>query len=228
MIGYLRGKILESGDGKLIVVMPTGDTSDSGGAIGYAVTVPQSAAYGGLVTGQRVELFIYTHVREDALDLYGFTSVSEKELFLTLLGVNGVGPKSALGILSGAEPADLIRAIVEKDTDFLTAIPGIGKKTAERITLELGDAVRKKMENGVFAPMRTRAGGQPGGAGRTESGSGAGGEGVRDAKTALVGLGYREQDVGPVLNRLIADAGSNPLKVEDLIRLALRHLGGGS
>src|SRR4051812_12971584 len=96
MIGYLRGEILENADGKLLLTVSASET----GAVGYAVTVPQSPAYLAWLPGKSVEIFIHTHVREEALDLYGFANRMEKELFLTLLSVNGIGPKGAMGIMN--------------------------------------------------------------------------------------------------------------------------------
>lgn len=219
MIGYLRGTILEnSAGGKAILLVH----SAGSGAVGYALTVPTSPAYLGWVNGKQVEAFVHTHVREDQLDLYGFSTRAEKDIFLTLLGVSGIGPKGAMGILSGAEPAELMQAIVDGDKEFLTALPGIGKKTAERVILELADPLRKKMEEGALlttpapGPRISRAGtaGDPANAGM-----------VRDARSALVGLGYREQDVTPLLQRVLAEAENRPRKVEDLIRCALQELG---
>ena len=126
MIGYLQGEILDISDGK--VLMGVGDRlpSRTTGMVGYFVAIPLNASYGGWMLGQQVELFIHTHVREDALDLYGFATRMEKELFLTLLSVNGIGPKSALGILSGVEPGSLIDAIIHEDRAYLMQIPGFG------------------------------------------------------------------------------------------------------
>src|SRR6185436_13942980 len=108
MIGYLQGEILEHQDGKMIIGV--GDRKTTG-AVGYLVSVPQSAGYGGYLPGQKIELYVYTHVREESLDLYGFSTPFEKGLFLTLLGVNGIGPKSALGLISGVEATQLVDAI---------------------------------------------------------------------------------------------------------------------
>jgi Holliday junction DNA helicase RuvA len=218
MIGYLQGEILEQDDGKILVGI--GD-SKSLGRVGYLVSVPGSANYGAYTVGQSVQLFVYTHVREEALDLYGFTTQQEKALFLTLLGVNGIGPKSALGILSRVEPLDLIDAIVQEDQALLTRIPGIGKKTAERVVVELKDTVRKKLEAGVFS-KRTRDDGNRGKVGRSEKLESA--SAFEDAKAALVGLGYRESDIHQLLNRVLDTTEPRPLKTEDLIRSALRQL----
>src|SRR3954454_8889373 len=134
MIGYLRGEVLEHTEGRMLFLVA---------GVGYAVSVPTRSSYFSFAPGFATDLHIHTHVREDALDLYGFSSRVEKEIFLTLLTVNGVGPKMALGILSRVEPDELIRAVVEGDKDSLTRVPGIGKKTAERVVLELSDKMRK-------------------------------------------------------------------------------------
>src|SRR4051812_48617089 len=136
MIGYLYGEILENSEGKILIGV--GDKANSG-LVGYSVSVPQNSDYSSLTPGQKIAFHIYSHVREDAFDLYGFFSRLEKSLFLILLNVNGIGPKSGLGILSAAEPSRLIGAILEDDQAFLTHIPGIGKKTAERMVVELRD-----------------------------------------------------------------------------------------
>ena len=220
MIGYIRGKILDQVDGRMLVAI--GGTMDAAGAIGYSIAVPQNRIYEGLLCGSMVELFVYTHVREDALDLYGFSTKAEKDLFLTLLSVNGIGPKSALGIISGADADALIHAIIEGDKVYLSKLPGIGKKTAERVVLELADVVRKKMQAGVFGNARAHAAGATAGKGpftRTSESAV-----VRDARAALIGLGYREVDVNPLLNQVIAGLGGPPEKAEDLIRSALRQL----
>ena len=228
MIGYLSGKILEHADSRLVVGL---GSPDGHGVVGYTVTVPQNNSHLGLLAGQTVELFIHTHVREDALDLFGFRTRAEKDLFLTLLGVNGIGPKAAINILSGAEAGQLIQAIIKGDKDFLTQVPGIGKKTAERIVLELGDKIRKRMDAGDFAQVPGVMGGaRPSGAMAYPHGRPAD-DGLspimREAKDALLGLGYREQDALAKLNRVLLDqngeVGGPPAKVEDLILAALRQ-----
>lgn len=215
MIGYLRGQVLENRDGRMIVSMATGDS----GAVGYLVSVPQSAAYGAHAAGRPVELFVYTHVREDALDLYGFATQPEKELFLMLLSVNGIGPRGALGILSSLDSERLVTAILEGDKLTLTKIPGVGKKTAERVVLELADSLRKKIQAGQFTEGRAHGGAvRPPSTPSFEKPTA-----VRDAHQALIGLGYREQDVVTLLERAVE---SNPgaLKAEDLVRTALQRL----
>src|SRR5262245_1010741 len=108
MIGYLNGEIIELSEGRILLGI--GDRHSTG-VVGYAVSVPQSLSYSNYLVGKRIELFVYTHVREEALDLYGFASQFEKNLFLLLLSVNGIGPKSALSLLSRIEPDQLVDAI---------------------------------------------------------------------------------------------------------------------
>lgn len=225
MIGYLKGKILDHADGKMLVGVGGEDS-----AVGYSVSVPQSAAYGGFQRAQSVELFIYTHVREDSLDLYGFLSPSEKELYMTLLSVTGIGPKGAMSILAGAEPLQLIEAITSGDKGFLTSLPGVGKKTAERVVLELADPLRRKMENGTLSALN-RGGGTASSQRNAGLGSGATGQAgknfiVRDARAALLGLGYRDSEISMLLNRIASDSENRIENVESLIRLALRELSG--
>ena len=130
MIAYLRGRILEKHPTRVVV--------DVGG-VGYDVAVPLSTFYGLGEPGADVVLRVHTHVREDALALYGFATVLELDLFDRLISISGIGPKLALAVLSGIEPPDLVGAIERGDLARLTAIPGVGKKTSERIVLELRD-----------------------------------------------------------------------------------------
>ena len=130
MIAHLRGRIFEKQPNRIVV--------DVGG-VGYDVAVPLSTFYGLGDAGAEIALRIYTHVREDALALFGFATRLEQELFERLIGVSGIGPKLALAVLSGIEPEDLVGAIHRSDLARLTAIPGVGKKTAERLVVELKD-----------------------------------------------------------------------------------------
>lgn len=130
MIAHLRGRILEKQPNRLVV--------DANG-VGYDVTVPLSTFYGLGETGSEIALRIHTHVREDTLALYGFATRLEQELFERLISVSGIGPKVAIAVLSGIEPPELVRAIERADLARLTAIPGVGKKTSERIVVELKD-----------------------------------------------------------------------------------------
>jgi holliday junction DNA helicase RuvA len=130
VIAYLRGRILDKQPNRIVV--------DVNG-VGYDVSVPLSTFYGLSDVGGEVALRVHTHVREDALSLYGFATRLEQDLFERLIGVSGIGPKVGLAVLSGIEPLDLIHAIERGDLPRLTAIPGVGKKTSERIVLELKD-----------------------------------------------------------------------------------------
>jgi Holliday junction DNA helicase RuvA len=137
MIAVLKGSISEKSPSRVIV--------DVGG-VGYDVLVPLSTFYGLGEPGVAVTLRIHTHVREDIIALYGFLTRLEQDLFERLIAINGVGPKLALAVLSGIEPAELIRAIRTQDVARLTRIPGIGKKTAERIGLELKDRLPASLQ----------------------------------------------------------------------------------
>ena len=132
MIAFLRGTVLEKQPQRLII--------DVGG-VGYEVLVPLSTYFDAAEPGSAtpVSLHVHTHVREDALQLFGFASRFELDLFTRLIGISGIGPKLALAVLSGIEPAELVRAVRTQNIARLTGIPGIGKKTAERIGLELKD-----------------------------------------------------------------------------------------
>lgn len=130
MIALLRGRVLDKQPNRVIV--------DVGG-VGYDVHVPLSTFYDVGDEGADVTLRVHLHVREDALQLYGFLTELERQLFERLIGISGIGPKLAISVLSGMEPRDLIAAVQRGDVARLTGIPGIGKKTAERIVLELRD-----------------------------------------------------------------------------------------
>ena len=130
MIAYLRGKLLEKHPNQAIV-----ETA----GVGYDVIIPVSTFSGLGETGSEVRLRVYTHVREDALQLFGFLTAEEKTVFERLISVSGIGPKLAITVLSGLATPDLISAIREGSVERLVRIPGVGKKTAERMVLELKD-----------------------------------------------------------------------------------------
>jgi holliday junction DNA helicase RuvA len=185
MISRLRGEV--------VTRSPTGVVLDVGG-VGYLVN-PTDSARRKAEPGGEVVLETYLHVREDALQLFGFAETAERELFELLLSVQGVGPKVALAIVSGSSPAELRRAIALEDTARFEAIPGIGKKTAQRVVLELQEKL------GSLEPARER-----------------GGAVVLQARDALVGLGYSLLDAERALE------GVDPeLPVEEQVRHALRR-----
>lgn len=135
MIAYLKGTLIHKTPGHVIV--------ETGG-VGYAAAVPVSSFARLGEIGETVELLVHTHVSEDALALFGFVSQAEKDMFLKLIGISGIGPKLALNILSGIGPGDLAEAIRASDLARISLIPGIGKKTALRITMELQDKLEQK------------------------------------------------------------------------------------
>jgi len=130
VIAFLRGRIQDKQPNRIVV--------DVNG-VGYDVAVPLSTFYGLGDPGSEITLRVHTHVREDALALYGFRTALEQDLFERLIGISGIGPKLALAVLSGIEPIELVRAVERGDVARLTAIPGVGKKTSERMVLELKD-----------------------------------------------------------------------------------------
>jgi holliday junction DNA helicase RuvA len=137
MIATLRGTLAAKTPGRVIVEV---------GGVGYDVQVPLSTFYVLGEAGGGVSLRVHTHVREDVIALYGFASPLELDLFERLIAISGVGPKLALAVLSGIEPAELVKAVRLQDVARLTAIPGIGKKTAERIGLELKDRLPPSLQ----------------------------------------------------------------------------------
>jgi Holliday junction DNA helicase RuvA len=186
VIAHLRGRILEK--------QPTRVVVDVAG-VGYDVAVPLSTFYGLGDPGAEVALRVHTHVREDALALYGFATALELELFNRLISISGIGPKLALAVLSGIEPPDLVTAIERGDVARLTAIPGVGKKTSERIVLELKDRLPRKPPSAAAA-----------GAGSTDELM------VRDdLLSALMNLGYHrplaEKAVDAALKTIGREAG---------------------
>jgi holliday junction DNA helicase RuvA len=140
VIARLKGTLVEKTPSRLIV--------DVGG-VGYDVLVPLSTFYGLGEAGSAVALRVHTHVREDVIALYGFASPLEQDLFERLISISGIGPKLALAVLSGIDPAELVRAIRSQDVARLTRIPGVGKKTAERIGLELKDRLPHTAASGT-------------------------------------------------------------------------------
>lgn len=135
MIAYLKGTLIHKTPGHVVI--------DTGG-VGYAAAIPVSSFVRLGEVGGTVEILIHTHVSDDALALYGFLSQDEKDMFLKLIGISGIGPKLAMNILSGIAPEDLAEAVRASDVARISLVPGIGKKTALRITMELQDKLEKK------------------------------------------------------------------------------------
>lgn len=186
MIARLSGTLLEKHVQRLVV--------DVGG-VGYEVLVPLSTLYALGELGSSVSLGVYTRVTDDAIQLYGFHTSLERALFERLIGVNGVGPKLALAVLSGIEPSELVRAIRQADVARLTRTPGIGKKTAERLVLELKDRLPPGLDAATDTPRP------------------ADGDEVRDdIMSALVNLGYQRNAIEKTVDTVIRLYGHEGLR----------------
>jgi Holliday junction DNA helicase RuvA len=198
MIAFLRGRIVEKQPNKVIVDIQ---------GVGYDVYVPLSTYYEIGDEGSDVSLRIYTHVREDALQLYGFLTDLERQLFERLIAISGIGPKLAVAVLSGMETRELISAVQRGDVARLTAIPGVGKKTAERIVLELRDRLMQ-----MAAPM---AAGEPAAV--------AGPERLRaDLLSALQNLGYHRPQAEKAIDTTLSVLSAPTF--EQALKSALREL----
>ncbi|HXW08435.1 MAG TPA: Holliday junction branch migration protein RuvA [Vicinamibacterales bacterium] len=197
MIARLRGTLVEKGPNRIVV--------DVGG-IGYDVQVPLSTFYALGETGGSISLRVHTHVREDAIALFGFNSRLEQDLFERLIAISGIGPRLALSVLSGIEPGELVRAVRLQDVARLTAIPGVGKKTAERIGLELKDRLPASLQ----PTTDTAAPATPG-------------EQLRDDLiSALVNLGYQRATVEKIVDRELE--ASPDAAFEGVLKATLRGL----
>lgn len=184
------------------------------GGIGYEVYLSSDGVARLPEKGSKLFLHIHTHVREDAFILYGFTSEEEKELFLTLKTVSGIGPKLALGMLSGMPVDELSRAISNGDAKLLTTLPGVGKKTAERICVDLKDKLGHLAAAGSADGQATPA--VP-----------AAGSAVMDALSALGNLGYSDpvaREALSTVKRQLGDEAFGSLTLEELIREGLKAL----
>jgi Holliday junction DNA helicase RuvA len=192
VIARLTGRILEKHPNRIVV--------DVGG-VGYDVLVPLSTFYGLGEAGAAVALRVHTHVREDVIALYGFATALEQDLFERLISISGIGPKLALAVLSGIDPPELVRAVRSQDVARLTRIPGVGKKTAERMGLELKDRLPQAM---AAADAEEPAGGA-----------------VRDdLLSALMNLGYNRAAVEKTVDAAMKkapDAGFEQL-LRDILR----------
>lgn len=215
MIAFLSGTIRDTQPDKnhsQDFIITVG--SESTGVLGYLVKAPKNPKYEFLNPGQKVELFIYSHIREDAFDLYGFLTLPEKTLFLSLLSINGVGPKMAMGILSQVSEGSLVEMILTEDKEGLTKIPGVGKKTAERIIIELKEKLQKR--SAEFLQARTKDVGQ----GKNNNLSAATGVFI-EASLALQALGYKETQAKQMIENV--SRGKSFTKVEELIKSALQN-----
>lgn len=190
MIAYIQGVVKSVGAEERLVVLTQG--------IGYEVVVSTRILQSTHV-GAEIELWTYQAVREDSIELFGFSSAEEQQLFLECISVSGVGPRTAMALFSGFQVDELQRAIAAQDTALLSSVNGIGKKTAERIVLELKDRI------GVVAAVSA-----------TTSGNGA----DASAAEALLSLGYSHSEVAQALAQV-----DGSLSVEEQVRTALQQLG---
>jgi Holliday junction DNA helicase RuvA len=191
MIGYLEGHLLEKHPGYILLKV---------GGVGYQVQIPLSTFYALPEAPAGVTLLIHTRIQDEALNLYGFATPEEKELFLSLLGIPRIGAKMALNILSGINPRDFAQALAGGDVKRLAGIPGIGKKSAERILLELKD------KQAAVTPWRPAAPGDLV---------------TQDALSALLNLGYPK---GMAETALDAARNQGAKTLEDLLRQSLKVL----
>ncbi len=201
MIGRLRGEIVHKRPPALLL--------DVNG-VGYELEAPMSTFYVLPERGAQVVLYTHLQVREDAHSLFGFASETEKAMFRALLKVNGVGARMALAILSGMSAEEFAQCVQGEDVTSLTRIPGIGKKTAQRLIVEMRDRLEQmgvRAEAGALAARPAAA----------AAGDGSGGA-VADAVSALVALGYK----APEANRMVRAVESGGLTSEELIRAALQ------
>ena len=196
MIGRLTGRLAEKSPDQLLL--------DVGG-VGYLVHIPLSTFYDLPEVEGPTSLFIHTHVREDTLALYGFLSERERSLFLLLLTVAGIGPRVALTVLSGMPPSELVEALRKQDVRKLVSVPGVGKKTAERMVLELAEKVQKFASAAPAEAAPTVA--------------------ADDVISALVNLGYRKNEAERVVDS-VARSGA-PADFGEYLKSALKKLTGG-
>jgi holliday junction DNA helicase RuvA len=201
MIGYIKGQLLQKKPNVLLVDVH---------GVGYEIYIPLTSFYELPGEGSEVSLRIHTHVREDALILFGFHTQREKDLFLKLISISGIGPKLAIAILSGAQVEELAQAIADGNLVRLTAIPGVGRKTAERLVLEL-----KSQISPFLLPEQAQAARQTGAVSPLDE----------DILSALVNLGYPRSSAEKALSVVLRSAECDRT-FEDILRATLRRLAG--
>jgi Holliday junction DNA helicase RuvA len=204
MIAYLKGKLLEKEANTVII--------ETGG-VGYEATIPLSTFYELGEAGEDIELRVYTYVREDALQLFGFRTLRERSLFLKLITVSGIGPKLAITMLSGMSADEIIVAVRTDNLARLTSIPGVGKKTAERLVIELRDKLNEISSSSV--EERAAASNAPASVDAVYD----------DALSALINLGYQRAAAEKALKQAIQDG--TEMSVQKLLRKSLQLLAKG-
>ncbi|MEX2474862.1 Holliday junction branch migration protein RuvA [Marinobacter sp.] len=206
MIGRIRGTLVEKSPGQALVECA---------GLGYEVDIPFTTFFHLPDAGAEVTLHTHLAVREDAQSLYGFASRLDRDLFRLLIRVNGVGPKLAVGILSGLDAQQFIRCVEARDANSLVKLPGVGKKTAERLLIEMTDRIGQL--EGQFTPMSSSATeGEPAHAYATANDHSP----KDEAEAALISLGYKPQEAAKAISKVAEEGRSS----EDLIRLALRNM----
>ena len=203
MYAFIEGEVCEKANGSLILLA---------GGVGWQLNCSNNTLMAAPALGERMRCYTFLSVREDAMELFGFSSREEKELFLQLTSVSGIGPKTALGLLGSMPLRDLNLAILLGDVNALSRAPGIGKKTAQRIALELKDKIT---QSDVSAPA---GGSVPDAA----AASFANADSASEAVEALIALGYSSTEARTAVSRVRSEADTP----EDLIRLALRGMAG--
>ncbi|OQX60757.1 Holliday junction branch migration protein RuvA [candidate division KSB1 bacterium] len=193
MIGFLRGKIIEKNPTRLLL-----DVNGVGFEVHVSITTYQNLPE----IGEFADVLTYLHVRDDTLKLFGFVEAEERELFLKLIGVSGVGPRVAQGILSGISVADFQQAILQENFDVLTAIPGVGRKMAQRLVMDL----KEKMNTGITKTAAEKYGIKI--------------DFIEEAVLALVSLGYKRSAAQQAIDKVLRGQ-KNITTVEELIKKAL-------
>src|SRR5947208_7635383 len=205
MIAFLSGKLLDKQANTVII--------DVGG-VGYEVAIPLSTFYELGEVGSAVQLRVYTHVREDVIQLYGFKTARERELFLQLISVNGVGPGLAIKLLSGMNADEMIASIRTNNLVRLVAIPGVGRKTAERLVVDLRDKIAALSSPALEEEFAAKA---------AAAGAAFSPDSMRDdAISALANLGYQRVAAEKAIKSAIDEGGE--LSVELILRRSLRKL----
>lgn len=205
MIGRIRGLLVEKAPGHALVECS---------GLSYEIDIPYTTFLHLPEIGQEVTLHTHFAVREDAQSLFGFASRLDRDLFRLLIKVNGVGPKLAVGILSGLDAQQFIRCVEARDINALVKLPGVGKKTAERLLIEMADRIGQ-LEGQFIAAVAGVTG-----SGQIQAAPTAGHDPREEAESALVSLGYKPQEAA----RAIAKVAEPDMTREALIRLALRNM----
>ncbi|MGQ9695070.1 MAG: Holliday junction branch migration protein RuvA [Thermodesulfobacteriota bacterium] len=200
MIAQIRGQLIEKNPGSIII-----ETN----GVGFQVFISLHTFYDLPEIDQPVRIYTYTHVREDALQLYGFSTLLERELFQILLSVSGIGPKLALNILSGISASVLLKSLSMGDSNRLLSIPGVGRKMAERMILDLREKVAKLELRPALLPSRNRVPDQI----------------SEDVVSALINLGYKKNEAEQAVKKVLA--GKEEKKLEEVLKDSLQILSKG-